>query len=179
MTYIDKMSAQPRPTKSQTARILVSACLLGEPVRYDGRCKKFNYPQLDELVKQDRVIGFCPEVAGALAVPRDAAEIQAGDGFAVLDSLARVVTSNGQDVSDCFLQGAHQALALCQQHAIRVAVLTEFSPSCGSSQIYDGSFKRSRIPGVGVTTALLQRHGISVFNQDQLSDAINRLNNVE
>ncbi len=163
----------------QPSRILVSACLLGEPVRYDGRCKELEYPQLDELLKQDRVIGFCPEVAGGLPVPRDAAEIQTGDGYAVLDRLARVISSNGRDVTDSFLQGAHQALALCQQHAIRVAVLTELSPSCGSSQIYDGSFNRIRIHGVGVTTALLERHGISVFNPSQIGDAINRLNLVD
>ena len=163
----------------QPSRILVSACLLGEPVRYDGRCKELEYPQLDELLKQDRVIGFCPEVAGGLPVPRDAAEIQTGDGYAVLDRLARVISSNGRDVTDSFLQGAHQALALCQQHAIRVAVLTELSPSCGSSQIYDGSFNRIRIHGVGVTTALLERHGISVFNPSQIGDAINRLNRVD
>ncbi|MCZ6798377.1 MAG: DUF523 domain-containing protein [Gammaproteobacteria bacterium] len=163
----------------QPSRILVSACLLGEPVRYDGRCKELEYPQLDELLKQDRVIGFCPEVAGGLPVPRDAAEIQTGDGYAVLDKLARVISSNGRDVTDCFLQGAHQALALCRQHAIRVAVLTELSPSCGSSQIYDGSFNRIRIHGVGVTTALLERHGISVFNPSQIGDAINRLNRVD
>ena len=163
----------------QPSRILVSACLLGEPVRYDGRCKELEYPQLDELLKQDRVIGFCPEVAGDLPVPRDAAEIQAGDGYAVLDSLGRVITSNGKDVTDCFLQGAHRALELCRQHAIRVAILTELSPSCGSSQIYDGSFSRSRIDGVGVASALLQRHGISVFNQSQVSDAISRLNSIE
>ena len=70
------MSAQPRPTKSQTARILVSACLLGEPVRYDGRAKSLENDEFDKLLKQDRVVRFCPEVAGGLAVPRDAAEIQ-------------------------------------------------------------------------------------------------------
>jgi uncharacterized protein YbbK (DUF523 family) len=118
-------------------------------------------------------------VAGDLPVPRDAAEIQSGDGYSVLDSLGRVITSNGKDVTDCFLQGAQQALALCRQHAIRVAILTELSPSCGSSQIYNGSFNRSRIHGVGVTTALLQRHGISVFNPSQIGDAISRLNNIE
>ncbi len=173
------MDAHSWLTKPQADKILVSACLLGEPVRYDGRYKQLEYPQLDELLKQDRVIPFCPEVAGGLPVPRDAAEIQAGDGYAVLDNLGRVITSNGKDVTDCFLQGAHQALALCQQHAIRVAILTELSPSCGSSQIYNGSFNRSRIHGVGVTTALLQRHGISVFNPSQIGDAISRLNSIE
>jgi uncharacterized protein YbbK (DUF523 family) len=59
------------------------------------------------------------------------------------------------------------------------AILTELSPSCGSSQIYEGSLSPSRIDGVGVTSALLQRHGISVFNQSQIGDAISRLNSIE
>ena len=127
------------------------------------------------MINHNRVIAFCPEVAGGLPVPRDAAEIQQGDGVAVIDRLARVTTTGGDDVTDDFLRGAQQALELCQQHQIWVAVLTEFSPSCGSSQIYDGSFSRASLRGVGVTTALLQRHGITVFNQHQISAAINSL----
>lgn len=156
-------------------RLLVSACLLGDPVRYDGRCKVLENTELQELVKQNRVIAFCPEVAGGLSTPRDAAEIQQGDGVAVIDMLTRVTTINGDDVTDCFLKGAHQALELCQQHRISVAILTESSPSCGSNQIYDGSFSRASHQGVGVTTALLQRHGITVFSQHQISAAINSL----
>jgi uncharacterized protein YbbK (DUF523 family) len=82
-------------------------------------------------------------------------------------------------IADCFLRSAHQVLALCQLNQIRVAILTELSPSCGSNQIYDGSFNRSRIHGVGVTTALLKRHGISVFNQGQVGEALSRLNRAD
>jgi len=156
-------------------KLLVSACLLGDPVRYDGRSKVFESTELQKLINHHRVIAFCPEVAGGLPVPRDAAEIQQGDGVTVIDSLARVTTIAGNDVTDDFLRGAQRALELCQRHQISVAVLTESSPSCGSSQIYDGSFSRASLQGVGVTTALLQRHGITVFNQHQISAAINRL----
>lgn len=157
------------------SKLLVSACLLGDPVRYDGKSKPLQHGRLSRLVEAGRVIPFCPEVAGGLPVPRPAAEIVTGDGAAVLDAETRVVTRDGADVSDYFLCGARQALALCRQHGIRVALLTESSPSCGSGQIYDGSFTRRPIAGSGVTTALLRRHGIAVFSQHQLDQALARL----
>lgn len=158
-------------------KILVSACLLGKPVRYDGNSKTVDSAELDPLLVQDRVISFCPEVSGGLPVPRAAAEIHAGDGNAVIANMARVKTRDGTDVTDFFLSGAQQALALCHEHGITVAVLTETSPSCGSSQIYDGSFSRNAIQGSGVTAALLRQHGIKVFNQHQLEAACKLLEN--
>lgn len=152
-------------------KILVSACLLGNPVRYDGRSKLLENTALDALMTQQRVISFCPEVAGGLPVPRPAAEIHGGDGNAVITEQARVRTRAGEDVTDYFIAGARQALALCREHDIDVAILTESSPSCGSGQVYDGSFSRSAVAGSGVTTALLRQHGIRVFNQFQLEAA--------
>ena len=152
-------------------KILVSACLLGNPVRYDGRSKLLENSALDRLVTEQRVISFCPEVAGGLPVPRPAAEIHGGDGHAVITEQARVRTRTGEDVTDCFIAGARQALELCREHDIEVAVLTESSPSCGSGQVYDGSFSRSAVAGSGVTTAMLRQHGIRVFNQFQLEAA--------
>ena len=96
-----------------------------------------------------------------------------------LDGIGKVETIKGIDVTSQFLLCANQALALCQQHVITVAVLTDFSPSCGSSQIYDGNFNRNLVQGVGVTTALLKRHGISVFNQNQISEAAVHLNRID
>ena len=156
-------------------KILVSACLLGDPVRYDGRSKTIIDSELDKLIKQDRLIPICPEVASGLPVPRDAAEIQQGDGSSVIDGKSRVKTWPGEDLTKAFIRGAELALDLCQQYQISVAILTESSPSCGSHQIYDGSFSHSRQEGIGVTTALLRRHGISVFNQYQVGDAIKSL----
>lgn len=156
-------------------KILVSACLLGNPVRYDGRSRALHNSDLDALLAQDRIVSFCPEVAGGLPVPRAAAEIQAGDGYAVIVGRARVRTGDGTDVTDYFVSCAQQALALCREHDITVAVLTESSPSCGSGQVYDGSFNRSAVPGSGVTTALLRQHCIKVFNQHQLEAACRHL----
>lgn len=169
----------PSLDASARPRLLVSACLLGEPVRYDGKSKALRHPDLDTLVAQGIAIGFCPEVSGGLPVPRAAAEIRAGDGLTVLAGRARVTTQDEADVTAFFVSGAQQALALCREHDIVVAVLTESSPSCGSSQIYDGSFTRSAVSGYGVTSALLLQHGIRIFNQHQLDAALELLAQTE
>ncbi len=106
-----------------------------------------------------------------MSIPRAPAEISAGDGQGVWVGTDTVQTENGGEVSAYFKKGAQLALSLCQQHAIKIAVLTEGSPSCGSSTIYDGSFSRQKMAGVGVTVALLQQHGIEVFSQYQLQEA--------
>ena len=153
-------------------KLLVSACLLGQKVRYDGTDKDRREASLNELIAQNRVVAICPEVAGGLPVPRLPAEIQNGDGGDVLNEQARVVDLSGQDVTAEFVSGAQQALALAQQHNIRAAILKARSPSCGNAQIYDGMFSKRLIEGRGVTAALLERHGIKVFNEDEIAAAL-------
>jgi uncharacterized protein YbbK (DUF523 family) len=153
-------------------KLLISACLLGQKVRHDGGDKDCRGALLDELIEQDRVIAFCPEVAGGLSVPRLPAEIQNGDGAAVLAGQARVLDSSGNDVTQAFVDGARLALQLAQQHGIKVAILKERSPSCGGQAIYDGTFSKQFKPGRGVTAALLEQHGIKVFNETQINEAV-------
>ena len=154
-----------KPSARVAPKILVSACLLGEPVRYDGNSKQSQDRILKLLMQQQRIVAFCPEVAGGLPTPRAPAEIQNHGNL-------HVSTNTGEDVTDAFIRGAQLALKLCQQHKIHVAVLTELSPSCGSAQIYDGQFNRQKIDGEGVTTRILRQHGIKVFNQYQFDRAI-------
>jgi len=142
-------------------RVLVSACLLGEAVRYDGGILMPN-TIIARWVDAGIVVGLCPEVAGGLPVPRPAAEISA-DGV--------IRQRDGSDVTLPFIRGAQEALRLCQHHGIRMAVLKEGSPSCGSSAVRDGSFSGVKINGEGVTTALLRSHGIEVFGEQQLDQA--------
>ena len=61
-------------------KVLVSACLLGEPVRYNGRDKRCEHDVLDRWLREGRVVAVCPEVAGGLPVPRPPAEIVNGAG---------------------------------------------------------------------------------------------------
>lgn len=149
----------------------MSACLIGKPVRYDGG----SVPLSDQIVAQwlaeGRVLSVCPEVEAGMDIPRAAAEIIGGDGRSVAAGMARVVEWTGNDVTAYFEKGAGIALAACLANGITVAVLTESSPSCGSSTVYDGRFSGTKVAGEGVTTTLLRKHGIRVFSQHQIVEA--------
>ena len=151
-------------------KILVSRCLLGHRVRYDGGASG-PFDQLQQWLDEGRIVPLCPEVAGGLPTPRAAAEIPGGQGVEVLDGKASVLTSEGEDVSAEFLSGARQALELVRKHGIRIAVLKANSPSCGNVLTYDGTFSGIKVQGEGVTAALLQRHGVQVFSELQLPEA--------
>lgn len=161
-------------------KILVSACLMGRKVRYDGRAKTSSDALLAEWREEGRLVTFCPEVSGGLPVPRPAAEIEGGAGGAtVLAGGARVVATDGSDVTAEFVAGAEGALGVARSHGIRMAVLKEGSPSCGSLSIYDGTFQGRRTPGQGITTALLEQNGIRVFSEDHLPEAAGYLRTLE
>lgn len=153
-------------------KILVSACLMGIPVRYDGAIVPV-HEALKTWAAEDRIIPFCPEVEGGLPVPRPPAEICGGDGFSVLENWATVRRRDGQDVTCFFLKGALKALALAEEYGITLAILKDGSPSCGSSYVYDGSFVRRKVTGKGVTGAVLEKHGIQVLTENQIDSLAN------
>jgi uncharacterized protein YbbK (DUF523 family) len=148
-------------------KILVSRCLLGHHVRYDGGAHG-PLALLQRWQAEGRVVALCPEVAGGLPTPRSAAEIPSGQGAQVLDGRLSVRTINGEDVTAAFVAGAEQALALVRQYGIRLALLKARSPSCGNRENYDGSFSGVKVAGEGVTAAALRRAGVQVFNEEEL-----------
>ena len=155
-------------------KVLVSRCLLGHRVRYDGGASG-PYAQLAQWQDEGRVIALCPEVAGGLPTPRAAAEIPGGQGVEVLAGKASVITTEGEDVTEAFVSGAQQALALVERHGIRIAILKANSPSCGNRLTYDGSFSGTKVEGQGVTAALLTRAGVQVFSELELEEAAKAL----
>lgn len=159
-------------------KVLVSRCLLGHRVRYDGGASG-PYGQLARWQDEGRIIALCPEVAGGLPTPRAPAEIPGGQGLDVLNGKAPVITSEGEDVTAAFMDGAQQALALVNRHGIRIAILKANSPSCGNVQTYDGSFSGVKVEGQGVTAALLAGAGVQVFSELQLDDAARALARLE
>jgi len=152
-------------------KILISACLLGERVRYHGGDAALSDRVLDRWRREGRLVPFCPEVAGGLSVPRPPAEIRGAGGGAVLEGTARVVTSEGADVTEAFLAGARAALDAALRQGARVAILKDGSPSCATAQVYDGTFTGRRRPGSGVTAALLAKKQVRVFNEHELEAA--------
>jgi len=153
-------------------KILVSACLLGYMVRYDGLVIPALKRLTDAFEQTADMVPFCPEVAGGLPVPRDPSEIIGKDGFDVLDGKATVKNKRGYDVTPLYLKGAAKALETAINNDIRMAVFKGNSPSCGNSFIYDGSFAGILKHGKGVTAALFERNGIHVFNEKEIEKAV-------
>ncbi len=141
-------------------KILISACLMGAPCRYDGCAKPHLASSL--LQRNHILLSICPEVAGGLRTPRLPAE-RVGD---------RVLRVDGGDVTDAYQTGAMCALRLAKEHKIKLAVLKERSPSCGTDRIYDGTFSKTLIDRDGVTAQLLRENGVEVIGE---SEALRRI----
>jgi uncharacterized protein YbbK (DUF523 family) len=151
--------------RSGREKILVSACLLGAAVRYNGKDKKSDHPILQRWIDEERVVSACPEVLGGLGTPRPPAEI------VQIAGLRRVQANDGRDVTREFDAGAAAALEQARRAGARVAVLKARSPSCGSGEVYDGTFTSTPVPGDGIATALLRSHGIRVFSENEFEAA--------
>jgi uncharacterized protein YbbK (DUF523 family) len=154
-------------------KLLISACLLGERVRHHGGDSRLDHPTLRRWAAEGRIVALCPEVSGGLSTPRPAAEI--------VTTLTgrRVLTAAGADVTAAFKAGADLAVRLCREHGIRVAVLKERSPSCGSQAIFDGTFQGRTTAGRGITAERLIAEGVSVFNEAQIDEAEGKLRAIE
>ncbi|MDE8703353.1 DUF523 domain-containing protein [Adlercreutzia equolifaciens] len=140
--------------------ILVSACLLGEPCRYDGRAKPCAAVQA--LAKQHRLVPVCPEVLGGLSTPRLPSELQPTEAG------VRVVNAEGGDVTTAFERGADIACRLAEDEGCTMAVLKSGSPSCGSETVYDGTFTGRLRRGEGVAAARLREQGVTVVDEEHL-----------
>lgn len=143
--------------------IVISACLVGEKVRYDGNHKLDLFYK--NLIDEKKAISICPEILGGLQVPREPAEIIGGDGYDVWNDQAKVMTVKGRDVTIQFKEGAKRALSIIKDLNADTVILKSDSPSCGSTVIYDGTFTGNKKEGVGVTTALFTLNGINVYDE--------------
>ena len=138
-------------------KILISACLIGDKTRYDG---KSNYnPLIKELLQKYELVPFCSEVEGGLSVPRKPSEI-------VKD---KVMSIDGKDVTRNYQKGAELALNICKYLDIKIVILKDGSPACGVHEIHDGSFKGRKIKGMGITASLLSKNGIKVISENEIT----------
>jgi uncharacterized protein YbbK (DUF523 family) len=161
-------------------RVLVSACLLGQRVRYDGNEAACPSDHLSRWAGESRIVPFCPEVEAGLSIPRLPAEIEPGaTAEEVLACRARIRRSDGVDVTETFLRGAMRAVEAALGAGARLAVLKDRSPSCGATSVHDGSFRGRTKSGQGVTAALLARHGIRVFPETQIEQVAEYLQVLE
>ena len=136
--------------------ILVSACLLGVPCRYDGKSKPNE--SIIGLKEFFNVIPVCPEHLGGLETPRLPCEIQDG----------KVIRSDGIDLTLPYESGAEKVLQFAKEYKVLFAVLKEKSPSCGKNFRYDGTFSQRLIKKSGITAALLIENGFTVYSEEEI-----------
>ena len=141
------------------AKILVSACLLGCPTRYDGASKPSD--AVLALAKDNVLIPVCPEQLGGLSTPRLPSE-RTPDG-------TKVMAKNGTDVTEQYMRGAETAKKLADLNQVDYCILKAGSPACGSGLIYDGSFTGKKVEGNGVAAELLKKNGFKVISEEDLA----------
>lgn len=151
-------------------KILISSCLLGQKVRYDGKDKFVE--GIEMISRYHEIFAFCPEVAGGLLVPREPSEIKGSSIDILKNGEGQILTISGKDVTKEFLEGAGKALNLVVELGIEAAVLKENSPSCGSTHVYDGTFNGNLIEGTGLTAQLLINNGIKVYTENNFHELL-------
>ena len=140
--------------------IIISACLLGIPCRYDGR--SVEHSAIRALSEKYNLIPICPEIYGGLPTPRTPSE-RLGD---------MVVMKNGRDVTENYKRGAEASLRIARVNGCKRAILKERSPSCGKDSIYDGSFSGNLVDGRGVTAELFTENGIQVYGESEAENLL-------
>ena len=149
-------SSKPLGFEVTNMKVLVSACIMGENCKYNGKNNK-NSAAI-HFLKDKEVISICPEVLAGMETPRSCAEIVNG----------RVVDENGNDVSLEYDKAVSTALSKIQNEEIDLVILQSRSPTCGVNQIYDGSFTGKLIPGMGLFAKALKQRGYNVIDVEEI-----------
>ena len=136
-------------------KILISACLIGLNCKYNGGNNENS--KLVELMKEKDLVPICPEQLGGLKTPRVSAERKQ----------EKVITKEGVDVTKEYQKGAEEVLKLAKKLNIKKAILKSRSPSCGTEEIYDGTFSHTLTKRDGITAELLRKNGIEVISSDR------------
>ena len=139
-------------------KVLISACLLGDNVKYSGGNNLT--PELVTLLEKYniKIVKICPECFAGLPIPRVPSEIRGN----------KVYGKDGRDITKEFLVGAEKTYQVAKNKEIDFAILKERSPSCGNSYIYDGSFSGKVIQGQGLTARRLNKENIVIFSEENL-----------
>jgi len=139
-------------------KLLISSCLIGENVKYNGKNNKID---LTKLEKKYELIPFCPEVEGGLPTPRAPSEI-------ISQNPLKLINSKGDDVTSFFISGAKKCVELIKKQNIKKALLKANSPSCSNNFIYDGTFTGTKVKGDGVTVRFLKKEGVLVYSEEEV-----------
>jgi uncharacterized protein YbbK (DUF523 family) len=142
-------------------KLLISACLLGIPCRYDGKAKQ-PIAELDRLSELYELIPVCPEIYGGLPTPRTPSE-RVGD---------KVIMKDGTDVTENYNRGANATVSIAKALGATHALLKQRSPSCGTKEIYDGTFSSVTVKGMGTAAQKLSESDIRLFSENEIDELL-------
>lgn len=159
-----------------TFKIGVSACLLGQNVRYDGGHKLDRF-LTDTLGQYVSFVPVCPEAECGLGIPRESMHLE-GDPAAP----RLVTTKTGKDLTDRMLQWANQRLKELQKENLCGFIFKSKSPSSGMERV--NVFTEKGVPpkkGSGLFAAAFMKHFplIPVEDDGRLHDPKIRGNFIE
>lgn len=154
--------------------VLVSACLLGIPTRYDARSSKnaWTLEIIQKIQQNYNIVPFCPEQLAGFSTPRTCIEIVGGDGLDVLQGNAKIITKNGDDVTQNMIHAVKLSLDIAQITKSFAFIGQNFSPSCSCSEIYDGTFSGVKRQGIGIATAQFLQNGLKILILDEILQKI-------
>lgn len=159
-----------------TIRVGVSACLLGEEVRFDGGHKRDSF-LTTVLAPHVEFVPVCPEVEMGLGTPRETLRLVRSPG-----GLRMVTTRTGLDHTDAMRRWSSQRLDALGREGLSGYVLKKDSPSCGMERVktYSGEGPGQR-DGRGLfAAALLERFpALPVEEEGRLMDPVLRENFIE
>jgi uncharacterized protein YbbK (DUF523 family) len=139
-------------------KLLISACLLGTPCRYDGRSKPAE--NISKLMLKHTLIPICPEMMGGLSTPRLPCEIRGN----------KVICQNGEDRTLQYMNGAKKCLEIFKKENCDAVLLKTKSPSCGKGKVYDGSFSKTLTDGDGIAVKLFKFYNIKIYTEDDIEN---------
>lgn len=145
-------------------KILVSSCLLGMKINYEGKAHPVD--ELRQLFLQAQAIPVCPEVLAGLPIPRDRAEI------IMVNGERKVYNDKEIDLTEAYTLGAQRTMDTARASGVKIAIVKSKSPSCGCGKVYDGTFSGNLVDGDGITVALLKENGIRVITEEEFLECL-------
>jgi uncharacterized protein YbbK (DUF523 family) len=157
-------------------KIGISACLLGENVRYDGGHKLDSFLK-DSLGKYVEYVPVCPEVECGLGVPRKSMRLEGEP-----NSPRLIITETGQNVTKRMVNWTQKRMIQLEKEDIRGFIFKSDSPSCGIKKIKIYNEKSMPVKaGAGIFAQIFIKHfpSLPVQDEESLHDSGLRENFIE
>jgi uncharacterized protein YbgA (DUF1722 family)/uncharacterized protein YbbK (DUF523 family) len=151
-------------------RIGISACLLGQEVRYNGGHKKDSF-LTDTFGKYVDWVPVCPEVELGMGTPRPPIRLERIGGGVRL-----IMPSTGQDYTEPMRDYAERRVAALAGMDLDGYVLKKDSPSCGMERVkvYDGPAPAKEGRGLFAEVLMARLPDLPVEEEGRLNDPLLR-----